>query len=81
MCALDEGQICKPKWEKWKSSASRIMQQSNGRRQRMSWIRKMWEDLRFLKFLSPGDRPNHLAKESSNKARMSSGQDRLKMLA
>lgn len=45
------------------------------------WIRKMWEDLRFLKFLSPGDRPSHLAEESSNKARISSGQDRLKMLA
>ena len=25
MCALDEGQICKQKWEKWKSSASSIM--------------------------------------------------------
>lgn len=40
ICALDEGQACKQKWEKWKSSSSRIVQQNNGRRQMMSWIRK-----------------------------------------
>lgn len=34
----------------------------------------------MLRFLSPGDHQSHLSEESSNKARISSGQDRLKML-
>lgn len=80
LCNLDEGQIYKQKWEKWKSSASKKMQQNDGRRQRMSWIRKTWEDLRLLRFLSPEEHLDHLTEKSSKKARTYSGQDRLKML-
>lgn len=80
MCALDAEWICKQKWEKSKSSATRIMQQNDGRRRRVSWIRKIRVDLRLLKFLSLGKHLTHLAKESSNKSRISSGQDRLKIL-